>query len=151
MKPGVEDSSMKVTSSYTPASMALSIRETTSAIILCLHPHRVPGRRFGHRRGIVRSFNCAIALPAIVLIVTAASEPGAQKMVRHSTAGANSSGTTLAEAGVGIQHRSAPHIRALRPPFCDPIHSIEHRRPLFAYRGFQKRHHQRKEEACEQP
>ena len=150
MKPGVEDSSMRVNSSCTPASMALLTRTTTSAITIYLRTHSVPSRNFSNCSGIVGSFNCAIALPAIVLIVTAASEPGPKKTAGHSTKGANRSGTAIVETDTGIQHRADPHMRTMRPPFCDPIHSIEHRTPLFAYRGFRKRHHQRKEEACAQ-
>lgn len=150
MKPGVEDSSMTVNSSCTPASMALSIRETTAVITFYLYTHIVSERNLSRRRGIVCPFNCGIAPPAIVLIVTAASASAPKKMARHSVDGVTSSVATIANADDGLHNRSDRHMRTVTPPFCDPVHSIEHRTPLFAYRGFRKRHHQRKEEACAQ-
>lgn len=150
MKPGVEDSSMMISSSCAPTSIALSTRETTSEITPHLHSHAIAGRRFSRRSGISCPFKCAIAIPAIVLIVTADSESGPKMLARYNPDGAGSSLPTYADADIGIHYRSHPHMRTVTPAFCDPVHSIKHRMPLFAYRGYRKRHHQRKEEACSQ-
>lgn len=93
--------------------------------------------------------NSAITLPAIVPIVTAISWHGPNTKAQHSVDGANGpeSGPDI---DVGKQDDSVPQMHAATPLLCDPIHSIEHRMPLFAYRGLRKRHHQGKEETCSQ-
>lgn len=144
MKPGVEDSSIVVQSSSASASMVLSPLKTTSAIDHLRKAHPNDGAQLRHHRGITCSFNSPIDLPTIVLIVTGHSAHRSHDEVPQGSRGTGRS----ADIGEGTGRRARPHVRTVSSAFCDPVHSIEHRMPLFAYRGFRKRHHQRKEEAC---
>lgn len=146
MKPGVEDSSMLVHSSHFPASIALPSRQTTSAIDCFLISHLNTGTQLRRRRQIARCFKYPIDVPTIVLIVTADSVHRSKHEVAHSI---DCSGPR-ADTEDFIRDHARPYVRTASSAICDPVHSIEHRMPLFAYRGSRKRHHQRKEGICTQ-
>lgn len=146
MKPGVENSSMLVHSFHAPASTALSPHETTSAIASFLTSHLNTGIQIRHRCMMTRCFKYPIDVPTIVLIVTAGSVHRSQHEVPHS----NDCSGPLADTEAFTPDRARPHVRTVSSAICDSVHPIEHRMPLFAYRGSRKRHHQRKEETCTQ-
>lgn len=150
MKPGVEDSSMMVNSLCSPTSIALSSRQTTAAI-KCIRYARTNGQHhFSHHTTIASPIYTGNLLPTFVLIVTVTAEPGTTEIARRDTESAYGPEPTRGHTSVGNPYCAVPHKRPLTPAFCDPVHSIKHRMPLFAYRGYRKRHHQRKEEACSQ-
>lgn len=149
MKPGVEDSSTLINPSCTSTSKTFSTRLTTPAINSSLKIHINAGRDISLHRRIAGPLNSAIALPPIVPIVTAISWHGPNTKAQHSVDGANGPGPS-ADIDVSNHYGSAPQMHTVTPPLCDPVHSIEHRMALFAYRGLQKRHHQGEKETCSQ-
>lgn len=153
MKPVVEYPSMAEQSSWVSNSMTLSPVKTTCVIVYDLNRNSEIVSHLKHDREIACSIISAIGVPPFVLILTAICAYSSDQEAAGSDDdpyGSDRNADTDADTDACTHYGGRQHMPTPTTAICDSLHPIEHRTPLFAYRGLRNRHHQRRGQTCSQ-